>query len=176
VPKHEGSLRELQIKSGWIVQDNNLLACSERHLRAVFDMLRTQKRGACFNGGLDKHYLQPWHRELFDSISLNELWFACDQTKDLPWLERATGILEGISIEKKRCYTLIGYDGESLEDAVRRVEAVYALGFLPFCQLYQPDEPRVYPLEWRQVHRKWSRPAAYRSKQIPENSQQTHLF
>lgn len=175
VPKHEGELRELQIKPGWIIQDNNLLACSERHLRAVFDMLRTQKRGACFNGGLDKHYLQPWHRELFDSIAIDELWFACDQMKDLPWLEKAARILEGISIEKRRCYTMIGYDGESLSDAVRRIEAVYALGFLPFCQLYQPDETKVYPLEWRETHYKWSRPAAYRSKP-KDDRQQSHLF
>jgi hypothetical protein len=56
---------------------------------------------------------------------------------------------------------MIGYDGESIADAERRIERVFALDFMPFCQLYQPDETKVYPLEWRQLHRKWSRPAAY---------------
>jgi hypothetical protein len=155
-------LRELQIKPGWIVQDSNLLACSERHIRAVFDMLRQQQRVIYFNGGLDKHFLKPWHRELFDSIQIAELWFACDVTSDLPWLERAATILEGIPLRKRRCYTMIGYDRESLVEAERRIERVFQLGFMPFCQLYRPEEgTKEYPPEWRQVQRKWSRPAAY---------------
>lgn len=165
VPKREGAIRELQIKPGWIVQDNNLLACSEKHLRAVFAMLRNQNRAIFFNGGLDKHFLKDWHRGLFDSIKIGELWFACDTPHDLPQLERAAKILEGISIQKLRCYTMIGYENESLADADARCARVFKLGFLPFCQLFQPiDAPLIiYGNDWRAVHRKWSRPAAYRS-------------
>jgi hypothetical protein len=161
VPTREGGIRELQIKPGWIVQDNNLLACSESHIRRVFDMLRAQQKRIYFNGGLDKHYLKDWHRELFDSIRIGELWFACDTAADLPWLERAAEILEGIPLRKRRCYTMIGYDGETIAQAERRVERVFELGFMPFSQLYQPDETRIYALDWRQLHRKWARPAAY---------------
>jgi hypothetical protein len=164
VPKREGAVRELPITPGWIVQDNNLLACSELHIRAVFDMLREQNRRAYFNGGLDKHFLKPWHRELFDSIKLGELWFACDTATDVAALERVTPILDGIPLRKRRCYTMIGYDGESLEQASRRIERVFELGFMPFCQLFQPDATKTYPEEWRQLRRKWSRPAAYMSK------------
>jgi hypothetical protein len=153
------------------VQDSNLLACSEAHIRNVFEMLRGQKKGAKFCGGLDKHFLKPWHRPLFDSISIDELWFACDITSDLPWLEKAAEILAGIPIEKKRCYTMIGYDDEPLDECEKRIERVYELGFLPFCQLYRPDEgPRNYPAAWRAVQRKWSRPAAYRK--VREESDQ----
>jgi hypothetical protein len=161
VPTREGGIRELEIKPGWIVQDNNLLACSEAHIRRVFEMLQQQKRNIFFNGGLDKHYLKDWHRPLFDSIPIGELWFACDTQADLPALERAAKILEGIELRRRRCYTMIGYDGESLADAERRIEQVFKLDFMPFCQLYQPDETKVYSLEWRKLHRKWSRPAAY---------------
>lgn len=56
-PEKNRQLVELPIGSGWTVQDSNLLACSERHIRAVFDMLREQPRGAVFSGGLDKHFL-----------------------------------------------------------------------------------------------------------------------
>lgn len=158
-------LREIQIKPGWIVQDSNLLACSESHIRAVFDMLREQKRRIYFNGGLDKHFLKDWHRELFDSISIGELWFACDVTSDLPWLERAARILNGIPLRKRRCYTMIGYDNETLADSERRIERVFELGFMPFCQLYRDDEgTKEYPQAWRELRRKWSRPAAYMSK------------
>jgi hypothetical protein len=157
----KGKQIELPIKPGWIVQDDNLLACSDVHIRAVFQMLREQKRRCFFNGGLDKHFLKPWHREMFDSISIGELWFACDQRSDIPALEKIAPILAGIPMRKLRCYTMIGYDSESIADAEKRVQAVFDLGFMPFCQLYQPDETKVYPLEWRQVRRKWSRPAAY---------------
>ncbi len=173
VPRREGAVRELEIHDGWIVQDNNLLATSERHIRSVFEMLKRQNRRIYFNGGLDKHFLKPWHRELFDSIPLGELWFACDTALDLPWLERASGILDGIPLRKRRCYTMIGYDGESISDASRRLDRVLELGFLPFCQLYQPDNRKSYPDEWRKLCRKWARPAAVLAKtetQEPEES------
>lgn len=169
VPMREGAIRELVIRPGWIVQDNNLLACSERHIRAVFDMLREQDRRIYFNGGLDKHFLKDWHRKLFDSIKIGELWFACDTMADLSWLERASQILDGIPFRKRRCYTMIGYGGETIEDAERRIERVFSLGFMPFCQLYQPDETKTYSEQWRQIRRKWSRPAAYLSKPTEEN-------
>jgi hypothetical protein len=166
-PEKDRPLRELAVKPGWIVQDSNLLACSERHVRAVFDMLREQDRSITFSGGLDKHFLKPWHRELFDSIKIEALWFACDITSDLPWLEKAAEILEGIPTEKLRCYTMIGYDDvpEPLDVAEHRIERVFELGFLPFCQLYKPDDyVKIYPPEWKAVQRKWARPAAYRPR------------
>jgi hypothetical protein len=164
VPFSEGALREMPIKPGWIVQDNNLLACSERHLHAVFTMLREQKRNIYFNGGLDKHYLKPEHRELFDSIPIGELWFACDQANDFPALEKARLILDGIPQRKLRCYTMIGYDAETLSEAEQRIERVFRLGFLPFSQLYQPptaDRPtKIYGADWKAVNKQWCRPAA----------------
>ena len=59
---------------------------------------------------------------------------------------------------------MIGYDAETPSDAERRLERVYQLGFLPFCQLYQSEVPKAYGDDWRRVSRKWSRPAAYRGK------------
>lgn len=170
-------LRELPIQPGWIVQDSNLLACSEGHIRSVFEMLRTQGRNVYFNGGLDKHLLKEWHRPLFDSIPIGELWFACDLNSDieLRWLERAAGILDGIPLRKRRCYTMIGYDEGTPEQAERRIQRVFDTGFMPFCQLYQPDETKVYSEDWRKVRRKWSRPAAYMPRIgpeiVPDNSQ-----
>ena len=164
VPTREGKIRELQIKPGWIVQDNNLLACSESHIRAVFDMLRSQNRRIYFNGGLDKHFLKPWHRELFDSISVAEMWFACDTKRDIAALEYAAEILRGYPIRKLRCYTMVGYDGETIQDAEWRLNKVLGMGLLPFCQLYQPEERRNYPESWRKLCRAWARPAAMLNK------------
>jgi hypothetical protein len=164
-PEKDRPLKELRpISPGWIVQDSNLLACSEAHVRAVFEMLRAQPEPAKFCGGLDKDFLRRWHRSLFDSIRIDELWVACDVTATLPALERAAEILDGIPIHKLRCYTMIGWDPEeSLLQAEKRMERVLELGFLPFCQLYKPDDfEKTYPEDWKQVQRKWARPAAYR--------------
>jgi len=165
VPKREGKTRELEIKPGYIIQDNNLLACSEKHIRAVFDMLKSLNKPAKFSGGLDTTLLQDWHRDLFDSIKIGELWFACDTRTALKTLERAARILDGISRQKRRCYVMIGFNGESIRDAEERLEKVYQLGFDPFCQLYQNGMKKEYDREWKALARKWSRPAAYRAQQ-----------
>lgn len=174
VPRREGALRLLPIVPGWIVQDNNLLACPRDHTSRVFEMLREQDRRIYFNGGLDKHYLAIWHLDLFDSISIGELWFACDQLIDLPALERAAELLSHIPRRKKRCYTMIGYDGETLRDAEYRLTRVLELGFLPFSQLFQDTKLRTYSPEWRALNRKWSRPAAYLSS--PDVVERETLF
>lgn len=169
VTRREGTIRTLPIQPGYIVQDNNLLACPESHIRAVFDMLKEQGRRIYFNGGLDKYYLKEWHRALFDSISLGELWFACDTRNDLKPLERASKILEGIPLRKRRCYVLIGFDKEETPaDANRRCAEVLRLGYMPFAQLYQGDQFFHYSPAFRAVHRKWARPAAYMSLSAEE--------
>lgn len=164
VPQREGVIRELPIKLGWIVQDNNLLACSRKHIEAVFNMLAYQGRRAVFSGGLDCSLFKDWHRELIEKIRVKELWFACDSPPALSGIKRAAKILNGIPVSKRRCYVMIGWDGETLCQAERRLESVFELGFLPFCQLYQGEKKKLYSREWRALCRKWSRPAAYRAK------------
>lgn len=177
VPKREGIVRELQIKEGWIIQDNNLLACSRHHIEAVFDMLRRQPKPADFNGGLDTTYLRDWHRDLLDSIRVQQMFFACDTPSEIKPLERAAKILEGISREKRRCYTLIGFDGEKLSEAKERLKHVWDLGFLPFSQLYQGEKKREYSKAWRNLNRNWSLPAITRSINGPvKESPQIEMF
>lgn len=164
VPFAEGDLREMPVKPGWIVQDNNLLACSRPHLDSVFAMLRDQDRNISFNGGLDKDYLKPWHREYFDSIPIGELWFACDRGMDLKRLYRVREIFPDLPQRKMRCYTMIGYDEETLAEAEKRIESVFLLGFLPFSQLYQPPTAemptKIYSADWKAVNKRWCRPAS----------------
>lgn len=171
VPVRQGELRELSfIHPGNIIQDDNLLACSRIHVEAVFWMLSQQKRGAVFSGGLDIDYLQPWHTDLLKTIKIAKsgLWIACDRQADLNRLAKAKDLLGDFPIEKRRCYVLIGYDGDTPDAAERRCEQIYddERGFLPFAQYYQPDslKKRTVPKEWQPTVRKWSRPAAYRKK------------
>ena len=44
VPAREGLLRELPITPGWNILDDNLLACSESHIKKVLGMLEKQKK------------------------------------------------------------------------------------------------------------------------------------
>jgi len=163
VPKRENKLRELQIKDGWIVNDNNLLQCSNQHIRNVFDMLRRQPQPVEFKGGIDKTLLKDWHGDLFRSIRLKEIWLACDTASGLFSLAKAAKILNGIKAYKKRCYVLIAFDNETLLQAEKRLESVYSLGFLPFSQLYQTEQKRIYSKEWKALARKWSRPAIFKA-------------
>jgi len=163
VPKREGQIRELAIKDGSTVQDNNLLACSRPHIEAVFEMLRRQKEPISFNGGFEARRFYPWHRKMLDSVRLGEVWFACDTPGALYDLEAAAWVLHGIPRNKKRCYVLIGRN-ETMEQAEDRLVQVYRLGFLPFAQLYQPETPIVYPKSWTTFCRTWSRPAAYKAR------------
>ena len=165
VPRHEGLLREIPIQPGYIVQDNNLLACSRPHIEAVFDMLRQQKRGIKFSGGLDIDYLSAWHVDLLKTIKVSELWIACDTESALHKLDKARDMLWDFPTDKKRCYVLGGFEQEHPDNFEARCEAIYDKGFLPFAQLYQPPGRWVnYSPQWKALARKWSRPAIYRSK------------
>lgn len=163
VPEREGKIRELEIKNGHIVQDNNILACSREHINKVFIMLKRQNKAVTFSGGIDARLLKAWHIDLFKWIKIHELWFACDSDYSLKDLQKASELLADFSINKKRCYVMISYD-ETIKAAERRLEKVYKLGFLPFAQLFQPKNKFNYSKPWRDLNRYWSRPAIYKRK------------
>ena len=163
VPNREGKIRELNIPDGYILQDNNILACSDPHIDRVFSMLKRQNRGVVFSGGLDPLLFSEKHLRLLENIKIKELWFSCDSLGSLKSLTNTSKLIEDISVDKKRCYILMGFNGETLIQAQRRVEKVYELEFLPFAQLYRGDEALHYSKEWNALARKWSRPAIYRA-------------
>ena len=164
VPNREGWIKELPIKDGWNVADNNLLACSREHVEAVFKMLRRQPKPIAFSGGLDAEMFQPWHVDLLKSIRLDYTYFACDYPGAMQHVERVGEMLADFRRDKKRCYVLIGFESETISQAERRLERVYNLGFLPFAMLYRPGDREIrWPCEWRWLQRKWARPAAYKA-------------
>jgi hypothetical protein len=164
VPKREKGIRELEIKPGHILQDNNILACSDKHIDLVFGMLRRQKKAITFGGGLDARLFKDWHRDLFNSVKVKEMWFACDTKAGIKPLEKTGALLEDYKQNKKKCYTLLGWDkSETVKQAEERLIKVYDLGFEPFAQLYQPEKRTEYPKEWTDLQRKWTRPAIFKS-------------
>jgi len=160
VPKREGKLRELEVKEGNIVLDNNLTACSESHLDKVFEMLKKQKQ-VSFNQGLEARRITDKFVERLRSLpSIKDIWLACDTGSAIIPLKKAMQKLgKYFNRNKMRCYVLIGKDKQQEE---YRLRLVYELGLLPFAMLYKDESKKQYSKEWRDFQRTWARPAAYK--------------
>ena len=87
-------VRELPIVDGWNILDDNILACSEQHIRKVFAMLKRQKHRAEFTGGLEAKRLKPWHCELLADLKPQQMFFAYDTPDDWEPLVEASKILD----------------------------------------------------------------------------------
>lgn len=164
VPGREGGIRELPIHDGWNVLDSNLLACSDAHVRAVFEMLARQKREVCFTGGLEAARFKPWPADLLAAMTPQpRIFFAFDYPSRWKALERAAGLLRerGMSFDghRIRAYCLIGYyDWDTPEAANERLQRTLDLGVFPMAMLYQDADGRKKGNPWPQLHRRWASP------------------
>lgn len=167
VPKREGGvLRELPVRDGWIVADDNLLACSPEHIDRVFAMLARQPRRPQFTGGLEAARLTPEMAARLYGAKPEKLYFAYDTPNDLAPLEEAARMLFDVGFawgdHKLRCYVLCGYKGDTFNKARRRMGETWRAGFLPFAMLYRDDKGEC-DREWKAFQREWLRPQiAYR--------------
>lgn len=162
VPAREGGiLRELPIVSGNNVLDDNLFACSATHIQAVFAMLKQQVKRPVFTGGLEAALLCPWHVELLREVKAARMYFAFDTADDYEPLVEAGRLLRagGISKASHRacCYVLVGYAGDSMEAADKRLYAAWEAGFVPYAMLYRDAKGEVDPA-WVKFQRAWVRP------------------
>ena len=158
---------------GNIVQDNNILACSDRHWRLVLSMLKKQK-AIEFKGGLEKYRITPQVAEDLRGLRIKTLWLACDSPNDIKPLETAVRILHkaGFKREQIYCFVLIGHnlleENQRLEKCLNlftykdEEDNERYMGVKPFAQLFRDKYDRVrYSREYKQFARKWSRPACY---------------
>ena len=162
VPKREGyRLRELPITEGSNVLDDNLLACSEPHILAVFDMLARQPERPIFTGGLEAKLLRPWHVELLREVKTKRLYCAYDTPDDYEPLVAAGKLLTAAGFtresRKPNCYVLIGYPGDSFDKAEKRLRDTWAAGFAPYAMLYRNGAGET-AADWRKFQRLWVRP------------------
>lgn len=163
--RREGVLRELPICDGWNVLDDSLLACSESHVRAVFDMLKRQTHPIDFSGGWEAARLQSWHVDLLLGLPrLKQVWFAYDTPDDLEPLIMAGRMLKEagftVASHRLRCYCLIGWPTDTMPAAESRLRQAYDAGFLPMAMLWRDPETGVAPYDWRHFQRSWARPEA----------------
>ena len=156
--KRNEGVKELPIVEGNIIQDDNLLACSDQHIRDVFKMLSKQKN-VSFTGGIEAKLLKSWHVELFSQLHLNNLFCAYDTPDDLEPLMNAGELLKDANItlanRKARCYALIGYPKDTQENALKRLHQIIDAGFFPFAMLWR-DENGNRNHSWMKFQREWA--------------------
>lgn len=166
--KREGhAIRELTIHDGHDLLDNNILACSENHIRSVFQMLGRQATRARLTGGLEAARLRPWHVDLLTSLNPRVAFFAYDEPDDREPIHAAAAMLEDAGLIRPTshamcCYVLIGYGGDSLAAANARLEEVAGLGLFPQAMLLdipgkgRPPREADDERQWRRLRWEWS--------------------
>lgn len=165
VHKVQKEFIELPIKDGWIIQDDNLLACSENHIREVFKMLKRQPERPELRG-LEAKLLKPWHVELMLDVKPSQMFFAYDTPDDYEPLVEAGKLLQdaGFTLRKRKTYAyiLMGYPGDTFEAAEKRCKDTLKAGFIPFAMLHMADSGFQDP-DWKAFQRSWCRVAAIAS-------------
>lgn len=161
--RREGQkVRELPIIEGYNILDDNLLACSDQHIKKVFSMLERQSQPIEFTGGLEAKRLRDWHIEELLKLRLKQMFFAYDTPDDWePLVDvsnrlREAGIIKPES-HKARCFVLSGYPKDTMKKAEGRLRKVAQLGFMPLIMVYRDDTGR-YKKGWREFRYAWSRP------------------
>ena len=167
--KREGDItRELPIMDGWNILDDNLLACSDAHIRAVFAMLKRQKRKPEFTGGLEAKRLKSWHVEALRDLKPKQMFFAYDTADDLEPLREAGKILiEGgftTASHALRCYVLCGWPSDRFDAAQVRIQETIDAGFTPMAMLMRNEKTGIADKAWQKWARQRIRPAILHSR------------
>lgn len=167
------TVHTLPIYDGWNVLDDNLLACPEPHVRAVFAMLARQRRRVEFTGGLEALALQDYQVDLLAGLRPRpNCFFAYDPGDAFETLQSAARrLLEAgftRASHRLRCYVLIGFPKDTYEAATERLTAIATIGFTPMAMLWRPEtasQERHRPeAGWRAFQRRWARPAIIHAK------------
>lgn len=160
--------RLLPIQDGWNILDDNLLACPEPHVRAVFAMLARQGRQIEFTGGLEAAALQDYQVGLLvDMKPRPNCFFAYDPGDPFETLKAAADrlISGGFTARshRLRTYVLIGYPKDTFALAEVRLNQMLSIGFTPHAMLWSPETASAEKYrpgpEWRRFQRMWARPA-----------------
>ena len=166
--RREGqAVRELPVTEGWNVLDDNLLACSDGHIKNVFAMLAKQKIKPQFTGGLEAARLKLWHVQEMAKLKPEALFFAYDGPEDREPLFEAGKLLlkNGFTRSRQnlRAYVLMGYKKDTFAMARDRLYETMEAGFVPMAMLYR-DETGERDPDWIRFAWPWSRPAAMSKK------------
>jgi len=161
VHKREGNIRELPITKGWNLLDSNILACSDNHIKSVFEMMKKQPEKAQLTGGLEAKILTDYHVKLIWDLRPQQMFFANDTEDDLEPLIEAGKKLRYANFTRQhlRCYVLIGFPNDTIDKAEKRLLQTWEAGFMPMAMLYKNFKGDTN-YKWAKFQRGWARPAA----------------
>ena len=168
VHDREGGIRELPITTGWNLLDSNILACSDSHVRKVFQMLKTapRPRGQTIQltGGLEAKILTRYHVSLLWDLRPGQMFFAYDTPDDLEPLIEAGIKLRYANFTRShlRCYVLIGWPKDTIRAAEKRLIQAWTAGFMPMAMLWKNKKGDT-DKEWARFVRQWARPVIAKS-------------
>lgn len=160
VPRREkGIVRELKVQEGWILQDDNLLACSVEHINKVIAMLKKQPHRPEFRGGLEAKLFTTAIAEKLLTTRPKSMYFAYDTEDDLEPLIEAGKILRNLGIDHTKriayCYVLCGFPKDTIPNAEKRMKQAWEAGFIPFSMLYRDYKGKTLK-EWQKFQRQWA--------------------
>lgn len=163
--KREGQIiRALEVKDGFNLLDNNILACSVEHQEKVFLMLERQKERSMFTGGLEAARFTEHHAEWLQHLKPQTYAFAYDEPSDWEPLVNAARIcreagLVGPGLDHVcRAYVLVGYPKDTMQAAEERLKAVCSLYIMPEAMLYDKERHRKADDGWVHFQRTWIHP------------------
>lgn len=165
VTRREGAaVRLLPIRNGWILQDNNILACPDAHVQEVFEMLAKQKEPIRLLGGIEAALLTDWHVNLIAGIRRRLRWLftAYDEPNDYDAVRDAITRLRkaGLSHGQVHCFVLCGRGNDTPSEAYARCQSVFDMGGVPFPSFFLPTNvaKREVPKEWKSMLAEWATP------------------
>ena len=173
VPRREGEIRLLPITDGWLLHDNNILACPDKHIADVWAMLAAQPQRPQFPGGIESARVTDDIARMFADIHTEQLFLAYDRPEQRKATAKAISRLRAAGLRQRavRCYVLVNYDSDNIEDATDRLQYVFDCGGAPFAMYYQAEgSSGAIPRDWRQLVRKWRRPAIMFANDAPDDT------
>jgi len=165
VHKREGNIRELPIAKGYNLLDSNILACSDKHINNVFEMLKQSPKKAQLTGGLEAKILTRNHVSMLWDLRPDQMFFAYDTPDDLDYLIEAGKKLRYANFTRRhlRCYVLIGWPKDTILDAEIRLLQAWKAGFMPMAMLWKNKIGEINH-DWKKFQRIWARPAIIKAR------------
>lgn len=132
--------------------DNNVLA-SEHGIAQIEDMIGKDVR-IDFNQAMDARLVTPEIAKILSKVKwIRYLRFACDTSAMIPILTRAVNLLAENGVKPYRifAYTLI----QDVDESLKRIEAMDALGIMPFAQPYRDFTKGYEPTDEQKRLARW---------------------
>jgi hypothetical protein len=154
-----------KLHGGKNLLDSNHLAAPLEHIQKSYTILAQNYGEVVLTGGLEAKLLTWDHVSLLMDLRPVQMFFAYDTPDDLEPLRRAGEILRLANFTRShlRCYVLMGWAKDTMQEAEKRLMEAWEAGFLPMGMLFKDKDGAEDPA-WKDFQWTWSRPAATKAR------------